>query len=65
MDGGPREDKTTVHALPAEGGATVHCARPTMEERERVCVVTDERETSSFLGFLLVFFLLVQKPFYG
>jgi len=34
IDGGPREDKTTVHALPAEGGATVQCSRPTMEERE-------------------------------
>jgi hypothetical protein len=32
---GPREDKTAVHALPAEGGAAVHCARPTME-RESV-----------------------------
>ena len=39
IDDGPREDKTAVHALPAEGGAAVHCTRPTIErggERERV-----------------------------
>jgi hypothetical protein len=55
IDGGPREDKTAVHALPADGGAAVHWAHNV--ERER------ERESSSFLGFVLVFFLLVQKPF--
>jgi alpha-L-fucosidase len=49
---GPTEDKTAVHALPAEGGAAVHCARPTME-REREWW---EGESSSFLSFLLVFF---------
>jgi hypothetical protein len=43
IDGGPREDKTAVHALPAEGGAAVNCDRPTMG---------GERESSSFLGFL-------------
>jgi hypothetical protein len=55
---GPRDDKTAVHVLPAEGGAAVLSVGPQRREKER------ERESGSswFLGFLMVFFL-VQKPF--